>query len=539
MLQFEGEPSFLERYVVRSFEVTQVLGRVGVLTLNLHPRAAHAELELETHCNLQEALGEEITCNIDEWQFVGVVEKVRTSVQYGTYTLKVRDALSKLEQTFASRVFAEQTVDDIVSTLMPSGQNYECLGDMGSTQTRFAIQFQESNLAFLKRVLNGVGGQIWCAGDTIYVGAQPTGESYELRLGRDLQGYTVETKLGPERVSVDGVPYASDNSLEQSDVELSSEQYGSVQDGAIQRRSDHQTESTLHVTHEDSSYEDTSQIAQHFLRSQAYGRFKFIGHGTTPVTLGGALAIENFDRVADETRDTEQTVITRIDVMGEWTSSRHEWTIEAQNPQSLVGRDEPVPNRMIKSTAIVNDVDDPLSTNRIKVYFPWDPNQTSSPWLRVSTPSWGTDHVHYLPPEIGDTVLVVWGQRETDPVVLGSVPTNTEFDMRDETFALTTVEGQKLTVGEDHIKFSNEAQGGSTEIEMATDNVVIRTGNGQTITVGSDSIMIDNGSGCTAELASSGITISGTQVEISNSAGASITLNGPTVSINNGALEVT
>lgn len=538
-MQFEGEPSFLERYVVRSFEVTQVLGRVGVLILHLHPRAGRTELELETHTNLQEALGEEITCNIDDWQFVGVVEKVRTSVQYGTYTLKVRDALSKLEQTYASRVFAEQTVDDIVSMLMPSGQNYECLGDIGSTQVRFAIQFQESNLVFLKRVLNAIGGQIWCAGNTVYVGAQPTGESYELRLGRDLRGYTVETRLGPERVAVDGVPYASDNSIEQSSVDLASEQYGSVQDGAIQRRTDHQTESTLHVTHEDSSYEDTNQMAQHFLRSQAYGRFKFIGQGSTPVTLGGALSIENFDREAGETRDTERTVITRIDITGDWTAARHEWTIEAQNPQSFVSRDEQIIPRMLTSTAIVNDVDDPLSTNRIKVYFPWDPNQTSSPWLRAATPYWGTDHVHYAPPEIGDTVLVMWGQRDTDPVVLGSMATNTEFDMRDESFAVTTVEGQKFVIGEDHINITNEAQGGSTAIEMATDNVVIRTGNGQTITIGSDSIMIDNGSGCTAELGSSGITISGTQVEISNSAGAKITLNGPTVSINNGALEVT
>jgi uncharacterized protein involved in type VI secretion and phage assembly len=539
VLEFEGEPSFLERYSVTSFEATQTLGRSGVLTLNLHPLRARSELEFETHCNLQETLGEQITCSIDDWRFVGTIEGVETNTQLNVYKLTVCDALSKLGQEFVSQVFADQTVEDIVSALMPSGQNHECLGDCGSVQVRFAIQFQESKLRFLKRLLNNVGGQIWCAGDTVYVGTAATSESYTLRLGRDIRDYTIVTRLGPESVSVEDVPYASSNSVEQSSVDLPSRQYGAVQDGAIQRRTDHQTESTLHVTHEDSSYENTSQMARHFLRSQAAGRFTLTGAVRAPVTLGAALSIENYDREAGEVRNTEETVITRINVVGERASGIQNWMIRAENPESLLSNGEQFLDRTITSTAIVSDVDDPLETNRLRVYFPWDPNQCSSPWLRVSTPSWGDQHGHYLPPELGDTVLVAWGQCDMDPVVLGSVAAGAEFDLRDETFALKTVDGQSITIGEDNIKLQNEARGGSTVIEMLSDQVIIKTGNGQTVTIGSDSVVLDNGSGCTAELGSSGITISGTQIEISNSAGASITLNGPTVSINNGALEVT
>jgi uncharacterized protein involved in type VI secretion and phage assembly len=539
LLEFDSEPGFLERYAIRSFDAFQALGQFGVLVLYLHPRQFRTEVELATHVGLQEMLGEEINCSIGDWRFVGVIDKVETNTQAQIFKLTARDGLAKLDNEFGSRVFSESTVDDVVSALMPSGQGHECVGDIGSQQTRLAIQYQETNYAFLKRFLSSVGAQVWCAGDTIYVGNATTSDSFTQRLGRDISNFTVETRLGPESVSVDSVPYASNNSIEQSQHNLANEQYGPVQDDVISRRSDTQTESTLHVTHEDSSYDDTAQMAQRFLRSRAGGRFSLTGHSTQPVTLGASLAIENYDTEAEEVTDTEQTVVTRISLHGERADDVHLWSIRAENPQALLRQDEPQADRVMKAAAIVDDVDDPLNTNRVKVYFPWDGNEASTPWLRVATPYWGDDHAHFLPPKLGDTVMVTWGQSDTDPVIVGALPSGQELDLNDQTFALKTADGQKITIGEDNIKLLNEAGGGGSSIEILGDQLVITASNGQTATVGSDSIVLDNGSGCTIELTSSGITVSGTMVEISNSAGASIALNGPTVSINNGALDIT
>ncbi len=539
MLEFENEPAFLERYAIRSFDAFQTLGQCGELVMYLHPRQFRTEVELATHVGLQEALGEEISCSIGDWSFVGVIDKVETNTQSQMFKLTARDGLAQLENAFGSRVFSESTVDDIVSELMPSGQSHECVGDIGSQQNRLMIQYQETNQAFLKRFLNTVGAQVWCAGDTIYVGNAPTSGSFTQRLGRDITNFTVETRLGPESVSVDSVPYANNNSIEQSSHDLASEQYGPVQDDVISRRSDTQAESTLHVTHEDSSYEDTTQIAQRFLRSRAGGRFSLTGHSSLPVTLGAALAIENYDRESEEVTDTEQTVVTQISLHGERSDDVHLWAIRAENPQALLRHNETIPDRVIKAAAIVDDVDDPLNTNRVRVYFPWDRNEASTPWLRIATPYWGDDHAYFLPPKLGDTVLVTWGQMDTDPVIIGALPSGQELDLNDQTFALKTADGQKITIGEDNIKLLNEAGGGGSNVEILGDQVVVTASGGQTATVGSDSIVLDNGSGCTIELTSSGITISGTMVEISNSAGASIALNGPTVSINNGALDIT
>jgi uncharacterized protein involved in type VI secretion and phage assembly len=541
LLQFESEPAFLERFAIQSFDAFQAVGQPGVLTLDLHPRSFRSEIEMETHRSLQEMMGEELRCTIGDWSFVGVVEKIESNTQAQIFRLTARDAMARLENAFGSSVYSEATVDDVVGALLVDGTGHECLGNVGSQQTRLAIQYQETNLAFLKRFVNTVGAQVWCAGETIYVGNTPTSDSFTLRLGRDVTGFTVETQLGPESVSVDSVPYASNNSIEQSEYSLGDsddDEYGSVQDDVISRRSEFQTETTLHVTHEDSSFEDTGQMAHQFLRSQAGGRFSIVGHSSVPVTLGARLSIENYDFEAEEVGDTEVAVVTRINLHGRRSDDVHTWTFRAENPQALLRHDEPLADRLVKAAAIVQDVDDPLDTNRVKVYFPWDRNEAESPWLRIATPYWGDDHAHFSPPKLGDTVLVLWGQRDADPVIVGALPSGQELDLNDQTFALKTADGQKITVGEDNIKLLNEAGGGGSSIEILGDQIVISAANGQTVTIGNDSIVLDNGSGCTIELGSSGITISGMSLDLSNSAGAGISFSGPSVSINNGALEI-
>jgi hypothetical protein len=89
LLEFEGEPGFLERYSVTSFDAVQALGKIGVLTLDLHPRGYRSELEFDTHLGLQEMMGEEIQCGIDDWSFKGVVVKIETNTQEQMFRLTV------------------------------------------------------------------------------------------------------------------------------------------------------------------------------------------------------------------------------------------------------------------------------------------------------------------------------------------------------------------------------------------------------------------------------------------------------------------
>jgi hypothetical protein len=543
LLVFEGEPKFLRKFRVAAYQAAQAFGDIGTVFVSLRPLKFRSELELETHADLQKMLGEELTCGVGDWKFVGTVESVETMTQANVFQIGIRDVLAKLDKIYSSQVFTDQTLGDIVAELMPPRVNYEFLGGCDSYRFRIAIRYEESTFDFLKRLMQEVGGQIWCSGGVVYLGTAPSDESVTLRLGRDITGFSIRTGLGPESVAVDSVPYADKNTVQRSEVEMTSKKWGDVQAAAIDLRKKHDETKSFHIVHEDAGYEDTGQLAQRFLRAQASGRFFLTGVIRVPVPLGTKLSVENFqpanqEKGLSEKTLIEETVVTRFVGVGDPSGTEDRWEIEAENPESILDLDDHVPDRLVTSTAIVEDADDPMKMNRVRVYFPWDATQNSTPWLRVATPSWGADHAHYIPPKPGDTVLVSWGLRDVDPVVLASVSAGDELDLSGEVMVLKTVEGHTVTVGKNNIKIVNEAEGGGTELEILPDQLVVKTKNGQEVTIGSDSLKLDSGSGSTIEVQSSKIVISAAEIEISSTGGGAVKISGPQVSINNGALEV-
>jgi hypothetical protein len=74
-------------------------------------------------------------------------------------------------------------------------------------------------------------------------------------------------------------------------------------------------------------------------------------------------------------------------------------------------------------------------------------------------------------------MLVIWGQEDFDPVVLGSLSIGDTIDENKETFVLKTVDGQTITIGKSNIRIANEADGGSSTIELEPDKIVINSDN--------------------------------------------------------------
>ncbi|MBV9927291.1 MAG: hypothetical protein JOZ96_19895 [Acidobacteria bacterium] len=70
--------------------------------------------------------------------------------------------------------------------------------------------------------------------------------------------------------------------------------------------------------------------------------------------------------------------------------------------------------------AIVIDVNDPEKLGRLKLRFPWMPDEVTSPWVPVAAPFAGNDRGAYYAPEIGDEALVAFELGNFDhPFVVG------------------------------------------------------------------------------------------------------------------------
>lgn len=155
-----------------------------------------------------------------------------------------------------------------------------------------------------------------------------------------------------------------------------------------------------------------------------------------------------------------------------------------------------------------------------------------------------------------DTVLVLWGQWDMDPMIVGSVAAGEEVDTPSDKFVFTTVEGHKVSIDGEIVKVVNEANSGGTEVEIAPDSVLVKTKDGHSVEIGSQDIALKHASGSAVEISDQKIALkhsgggsvelesakiaikSSGDIELTGGQGASIKLSGPQVSINNGALDV-
>jgi hypothetical protein len=454
MLSFEGKPKFLQNYTVDGFSVFQALGEIGQLQIELHPRKTGDESHFKAYAEVQGSLGEEVTCKVDDWRFFGTVAGIDYSSASQDFRLTLYDALAKFDALIGSNVFAEQTIKDIVSSVAPGGVKVEYLGGLDSIKVKLAIQYQESALRFVKRLLSSFGGQIWCAGEKVYVGAGPTPESKSLKLEKDITEFRIQARLGAEEVELASIPYVKNNP-KTSTIPLKGERFGKVQGEAIDLRKKHTGEGkfshgSFHIIHEDTSYNDTTHFAHRVLRSQAAGRFVIGGRTMMPVDLGSKLTVKGVGAGAGE----ETTIVRSVNCFGDYVRNEVIWQFEAVNPDAVLSGGDIQQGGLIVSTAVVEKTNDDL--NRVQVKFPWGKKQSVTPWLRIAAPSWGKDHVHYLPPKKGDTVLVVWGQDDMDPVVLGCVTAGDKVGQPKENLVLQTVDGQTISIGEDNITMKNK-----------------------------------------------------------------------------------
>jgi uncharacterized protein involved in type VI secretion and phage assembly len=74
------------------------------------------------------------------------------------------------------------------------------------------------------------------------------------------------------------------------------------------------------------------------------------------------------------------------------------------------------------AVARVTDNRDRDGQSRVRVRFPWQPEEQSSYWARVTMPMTGNDMGTYFLPEVGDEVLVAFERGDQEhPFIIGSL----------------------------------------------------------------------------------------------------------------------
>lgn len=228
---------------------------------------------------------------------------------------------------------------------------------------------------------------------------------------------------------------------------------------------------------------------------------------------------------------------------------------------------------------IVTNNKDPESMGRVKLKFPWRGSEDESNWARVASLMAGKGMGSFFLPEVGDEVLVAFGEGDiNDPYVIGSLwngkeaPPKTNSDGKNNIRMIKSRSGHTLlfddnseqskemlvlkTKGGQAITLDDSAGTEKIEIKDKNDNMIstgpekieVKDKNGNIISIGAQKIEIQDKSGnkicmdstqnnITIE-AKLGIKLKGTMIDIESSANMTLkssgimTIQGSLVKIN-------
>lgn len=145
----------------------------------------------------------------------------------------------------------------------------------------------------------------------------------------------------------------------------------------------------------------------------------------------------------------------------------------------------PVNNRFYGlSVGLVTNNQDPENLGRVKVRFPWLPDQNESYWARVVTPMAGDNRGLYCLPEVNDEVLVAFEHGIVEfPYVLGALwngkdrPPETNADGQNNRRVLKSRSGHIIRLddseGEEKIEIIDKTAQNSIVINVQENSIVI------------------------------------------------------------------
>jgi uncharacterized protein involved in type VI secretion and phage assembly len=196
-------------------------------------------------------------------------------------------------------------------------------------------------------------------------------------------------------------------------------------------------------------------------------------------------------------------------------------------------------------TGVVKENDDPEKLGRIRVEFPWRQCCDTSGWARVLTPLAGNGFGLYFLPEVGDEVLVAFGEGDiNNPYVIGSLwnskqkPLETNSDKKNNIRKIRSRSGHEIVFNDN--KENNE---GKIEIHTNAGQMILLDESASTQSIeikdkGGSSIKMDSMNKAITIKCDMQLNISAKMIEIEADtslklkAGAVLTIEGGIVKIN-------
>jgi type VI secretion system secreted protein VgrG len=453
-----------------------------------------------------------------------------------------------LDDHAGCRSFENKTLKDIVDEVLkpcPRDVLNSKVNPVYSEGIPYCVQYNESNLGFLRRLATRYGEWMYYNGKELVFGT-PSGNKEELILGEDLN--TLDFSL---HLKAPGFKYVSYEYMSAKRVETDTgKAMGKNQQNETGKFAFDQSAKkfsfspTLDYPHLNVRPENYAKAQKDTIETDASG----IALGMSAIeATGDNMKLVPGSKIDVKAQKTESS--GKVDY-GEYLVTRvQHWCdnlLNYENRFSGVSSEAKIPvyadpmafPKSGPQNAVVKDNKDPEKLGRVRVNFFWQEPHLMSPWIRIAHPYAANERGFYFIPEIEDEVLVDFeGGDAEKPFVAGSMyhgknkppkkwPDNKnnfkgivtksnlriEFDDEKKITTIDTPGGNKVVISDDEKSILLSDQNRNT-VELKPEGITLDSPKDITITSKSK-IKIDGTAGVeiasTADVKVSGLNINQT-----------------------------
>lgn len=352
--------------------------------------------------------------------------------QMGSVDVTVHSADYQLTDGLQRRTFRKLSLREIFAQVLQLYDLPHQLQPRYTAKISYAVQYQETNFAFLSRLAATYGEWLYSDGLTLRLGPPPTGAEIAFAADGVHNRFSFGLALRPTRATLYGYDYhqhrhATANTADQVVAGLQRNLYGKL----VLQQSD---KLFPHAAHALTEVQDPTQAqltaeAQRLKGHLAASLVTVQGQSEDPaLVLGAVISIRgkglgSEHMAADSFGTYRLTALTHyMDGRGNYrnafTAIPHLLDVPPVNPHY----DAPAG---IPELADVIDDQDPAALGRVRLRFHWPvakPADAETDWVRVLTPYSGAGKGQLFTPEIGSQVLVSYQHNQADqPLVQGNL----------------------------------------------------------------------------------------------------------------------
>jgi len=493
-------------------------------------------------------------------EFDGLVTKVHLENSIDSVEQVVIEAHSPtiiMDQNRTKRFFLEQTPSDIVRLV--TGQYQVTVdsipSDLGSSSP-FTVQYLETDYELTRRYGTQAGYFVFYDGKKLRMAKATGSNAVSLRFRVNLGSFTAG--LGTAALGFEAYAWNYNEKKLVSSEKPPSQAPSPAGIAAASSRASKGTfvSSALGGIR---SANDMSTVDKHLETEQAAALARMIsctGESIVPsISVGQAVSIESMGELDGQYYVT--CVSHNLDDSGKYSNKFTCIPMDVAHPQKYSR-----PRSAEIENAVVTDTNDPEGLGRVKVFFPWQAEDTG--WLRLLVLHAGDSRGWFVVPEIDDEVLVAFEHGNFNrPFVLGSVWNGTDmppaesqsdandvkmfqtrgghlllFDDKDgsETLKLMQKDGQNslvMELGGPSISIESEGditiKGKTISLETTSGDVKINSGGKSSIEASGD-LELKGGMNFKAEGAVNAEIKAGAQAKLEG--GAMVEIKGAIVKIN-------